>query len=76
MASGGGTSSTLAALVKAKAQIAKTSVALGLSPRPVTGPMRPMMPTNNAVSLKPRSWTRTCWRLHVSSLGDCPNGSI
>ena len=53
MASGGGTSSTLAALVKAKAQIAKTSVALGLSPRPVTGPMRPMMPTNNAVSLKP-----------------------
>jgi len=53
MASGGGTSSTLAALVKAKAQIAKTSVALGLSPRPLAGPMRPMMPTNNAVSLKP-----------------------
>ena len=53
MASGGGTSSTFASLVKAKAQIAKTSVALGLSPKPLSGPMRSLMPTNNAVSLEP-----------------------
>jgi len=52
MASGGGTSSTLASLVKAKAQIAKTAIALGLTPNPTAGPMRSIMPTNNAVSLK------------------------
>lgn len=53
MASGGGTSSTLAALVKAKAQIAKTAIALGLTPRPVGGPMRGSQPENPAVTTKP-----------------------
>lgn len=49
---GAGSGSTLAALVKAKAQVAKTAIALGLTPQPVAGPIRGGMPTNNAVSLK------------------------
>jgi hypothetical protein len=48
-----GSGSTLAALVKAKAQVAKTAIALGLTPNPAAGPIRGGMPTNNAVSLKP-----------------------
>jgi len=46
-----GSGSTLAALVKAKAQVAKTAIALGLAPSPTSGPIRGGMPTNNAVSL-------------------------
>ncbi len=50
---GAGSGSTLAALVKAKAQVAKTAVLLGLAPKPMGGPVRSGMPTNNAVSLQP-----------------------
>ena len=50
---GAGSGSTLAALVKAKAQVSKTAIALGLTPNPTGGPQRGAMPTNPAVSLKP-----------------------